>query len=63
MAADKKYQFVLTAHVVGDDGVEMFDANITYKNMKYDDVVLVEGALIKMMDGLNQYASLQAKKA
>ena len=63
MAADKKYQFEITARVVGDDGVEMFDSNITYKNMKYDDVVLVEGALIKMMDGLNQYASLQVKKA
>ena len=63
MAADKTYTFTLTASVVGNDDKEMFDANITYKNMKYDDVVLVEGALVKMMEGLNQFAELKAKKA
>lgn len=63
MAEEKRYTFTLTANVVGDDGKEMFDANITYKNMKYDDVVLVEGAMVKMLQGLNEFAELKAKKA
>ena len=63
MAADKTYTFTLTADVVGDDGKEMFESRVEYKNMKYDDVVLVEGALVKMMEGLNQFAELKAKKA
>jgi len=61
--ADKRYTFTLTAAVVGDDGKEMFDANIAYKNMGYDDVVLVEGAMVKMLQGLNDYAELRSKKA
>jgi hypothetical protein len=54
--ADKKYTFRITAEVVGDDGLKMFDAHVNYENMGYDDVCLVEGAIIKMFDSLNQYA-------
>lgn len=56
MAEEKKYKFRISAEVTGDDGDAMFDANVTYQNMGYDDVCLVEGAIIKMFDGLNQYA-------
>lgn len=58
---DKKYTFTITAKCVGDDGLEMFDSNVTYKNMGYEDVVLVEGAIIKMLDGLNKFAETRAK--
>ena len=63
MPEEKHYTFVIAAHVVGDDGKDMFDAQVSYKNMGYDDVVLVEGALIKMLQGLNEFAELRAKKA
>lgn len=56
MPDEKKYKFRISAEVTGDDGATMFDANVTYQNMGYDDVCLVEGAIIKMFDGLNQYA-------
>ena len=59
--ADKIYTFTLTAKCVGDDGKEMFDSQMVYKNMKYDDVVLIEGAMVKMLEGLNQFAEQKAK--
>lgn len=62
MAADKKYNFKITAEVVDEEGVEMFDANVTYKNMGYDDVVLVEKALIEMLSGLNKFAEAKISK-
>ena len=54
--ADKKYTFSISAEVVGANGDKFFGANVTYQNMGYDDVCLVEGALIKTLEGLNQYA-------
>ena len=59
--ADKTYTFTITAHVTGDDDKEMFDSQVVYKNMRYEDVVLVEGAIIKMLEGLNQYAEQKTK--
>ena len=53
---EKKYALTLSANCVGEDGNEMFDSTVTYKNMEYEDVALVEDALIKMMAGLNDYA-------
>ena len=61
--AEKKYSFTITAKCVGDDGAEMFDSNVTYKNMSYDDVTLVEGALIQALDGLNQFAKNRPDKS
>jgi hypothetical protein len=62
MAEEKRYKFNIQAEVVGDDGQEMFDAHVTYKNMKYEDVVLVEGSIIQMFTGLNKYAEARVTK-
>ena len=54
--ADKKYTFSISAEVIGANGDKFFGGNVTYQNMGYDDICLVEGAILKMFDGLNQYA-------
>ena len=54
---EKKYTFEITATVVDENGDGMFNSRIAYENMKYEDVVLVEGALLKMFEGLNQFAA------
>jgi len=61
MAEGKKYTFTMSASVVDTDGNEMFDANVTYKNMGYDDVVLVEGAYLQCFVNLNEYAKNKIK--
>lgn len=63
MAEDKRYTFHIEAHVTGDDDKEMFDAHVTYKNMKYDDVVLVEKHMIGMFEGLQQFAEARVTGA
>jgi len=56
--ADKKYQFTLSAQCVveGEDSPKMFNADVVYHNMSYEDVVLVEKHLIGVFTGLNQFA-------
>jgi hypothetical protein len=63
MPSEKVYTFTIRAEVVGDDSKKMFDAHVAYENMKYEDVVLVEGALIKMFSGLNEFAVAQVSSA
>lgn len=62
--ADKRYQFTLSAQCVGEgeDAPKMFDATVTYHNMQYEDVVLVEKHLLQVFDGLNKYAEEKALK-
>lgn len=62
MADEKLYTFTIGADAVDADGKEMFESTVKYQNMKYADVVLVEGALIKMLEGLNKYASENVSK-
>jgi len=58
MADEKRYQFTLSAQCVGEgeDAPKMFNADVVYHNMKYEDVVLVEKHLLAVFTGLNQYA-------
>jgi len=58
MAEEKRYEFKISAscNVEGEDSPKMFDANINYYNMKYEDVVLVEKHVLGVFQGLNQYA-------
>lgn len=51
-----KFVFTIDVKCVRDDGIETFTTNVAYKNMDYEDVVLVEGALIKTLESLNKYA-------
>lgn len=62
--ADRRYQFTISAQCVveGEDSPKMFDATVTYHNMGYDDVVLVEKHLIQSLDSLNKYAEEKALK-
>lgn len=67
MAEEKRYEFSVSASckVQGEDGPKMFDANIDYYNMKYEDVVLVEQHVLDVFKGLNEYAKnheIPAKK-
>jgi hypothetical protein len=63
MAEEKRFTFNIQADVVGDDGKEFFDAHVTYKNMKYEDVVLVEKAIIGMFGGLQQFAEAKVTES
>lgn len=60
---EKRYKATITMNVIveGENAPKMFDSEITYHNMKYEDVVLVEGAVIQMLAGLNKFA--ETKKA
>jgi len=55
---EKRYEFAISARCVGEgeDAPKMFEANVVYHNMQYEDVVLVEKHLIGVFAGLQQYA-------
>lgn len=60
---EKRYKATITMNVIveGENAPKMFDSEVIYYNMKYEDVVLVEGAVIQMLAGLNKFA--ETKKA
>jgi hypothetical protein len=55
---DKTYRFTLRAECVveGEDAPRMFDAEVTYHNMCYENVVVVEKHVIDMFNALNKFA-------
>ena len=62
---DKTYRFTISAECVveGEDGTKMFDSNVVYHSMKYEDVVLVEKHLLTALQSLNQFAENKGKPA
>jgi len=59
--AEKIYQFRITAEVVDQNGDRMFDAHVTYENMDYGNVVVVEKAIVGMLEHLSQFGEEKAK--
>lgn len=53
---EKSYTVKIHAEASGSDGKAMFTSEVVYENMHYQDVVMVEGALIGVLDSLQKFA-------
>lgn len=56
------YTFKIAVSCTNDSGSkEMFDLDLVYKNLDYEDVVLLEEKMLEPLQKLNEYAKEKAK--